>query len=146
MLRSLCTTVYACELWWTYGSESLRKLCVLTIMFLCSEPIHCTAHMFVSRGLPTRKMVIRKSVYCFTLSIKRSCNTSLQNIVGMIICIRPRCPTLVRMKDERLREIYETQKFQKTRKATAKMAGLSEVRSKEAEVEEKWRVKANKAM
>ena len=40
LLRSLCTTVYACELWWTYGSESLRKLCVLTIMVLYLIVLH----------------------------------------------------------------------------------------------------------
>ena len=36
--------------------------------------------MFVSRGLPTCKMLIKKSV--FMRSTKRSCNTILQNIVG----------------------------------------------------------------
>ena len=44
---------------------------------------NCSAsHMFVSRGLPTCKMLIRKSIYGFMISTKRSCNTILQNIVG----------------------------------------------------------------
>ena len=42
---------------------------------------HCS-HMSVSRGLPTCKMLIRKSIYGFMISTKRSCNTILQNIVG----------------------------------------------------------------
>ena len=37
--------------------------------------------MFEYRDLPTCKMLIRKSVYGFMISTKRSCNTILQNIV-----------------------------------------------------------------
>ena len=69
-----------------YRSESLRKLCVAynnVFRFLCREPRNCSAsHMFVSRGLPTCNMLIRKSIYAFMTSTKRSCNTILQNIVG----------------------------------------------------------------
>ena len=36
----------------------------------------------MSRGLPTCSMLIRKSIYAFMISTKRSCNTILQNIVG----------------------------------------------------------------
>ena len=88
--RLLCldhfAQVYTCKLWWNYRSESLRKLCVAynnVFRFLCGEPRNCSAsHMFVSRGLPTCKMLIRKSIYGFMISTKRSCNTILQNIVG----------------------------------------------------------------
>ena len=38
--------------------------------------------MFVSRGLPTCKMLISENVYGFMTSAKMSCNTILQNIVG----------------------------------------------------------------
>ena len=86
LFRSFCTSLYTCELWWNYRSESLRKLCVAynnVFRFLCDEPRNCNAsHMFVSRGLPTCKMLIRKSIYDFMISTKRSCNTILQNIVG----------------------------------------------------------------
>ena len=86
LFRSFCTSLYTCELWWNYRSESLRKLCVAynnVFRFLCGEPRNCSAsHMFVSRGLPTCKMLIRKSIYGFMISTKRSCNTILQNIVG----------------------------------------------------------------
>ena len=86
LVRSFCTSLYTCELWCQYRSESLRKLCVAynnVFRFLCREPRNCSAsHMFVSRGLPTCNMLIRKSIYAFMTSTKRSCNTILQNIVG----------------------------------------------------------------
>ena len=86
LFRSFCTSLYTCELWCQYRSESLRKLCVAynnVFRFLCREPRNCSAsHMFVSRGLPTCNMLIRKSIYAFMTSTKRSCNTILQNIVG----------------------------------------------------------------
>ena len=67
LFRSFCTSLYTCELLWNYRSESLRKLCVAynnAFTFLCGEPRNCSAsHMFVSRGLPTCKMLIRKSIY-----------------------------------------------------------------------------------
>ena len=57
LFRSFCTSLYTCELWCQYRSESLRKLCVAynnVFIFLCREPRNCSAsHMFVSRGLPT---------------------------------------------------------------------------------------------
>ena len=86
LFRSFCTSLYTCELWCQYRSESLRKLCVAynnVFRFLCREPRNCSAsHMFVSRGLPTCNMLIRKSIYAFMTSTKRSRNTLLQNIVG----------------------------------------------------------------
>ena len=72
LFRSFCTRL--CELWWIYRSESLRKLCVAynnVFRFLCREPRNCSArHMFVSRGLPTCNMLIRKSIYAFMTSTK----------------------------------------------------------------------------
>ena len=72
LFRSLCTSLYACELWWQYRSESLRKLCVAynnVFRFVCSETRNCSAsHMFVSRGLNTSKMLIRK-VYIYLYDI-----------------------------------------------------------------------------
>ena len=69
LFRSFCTSLYTCELWCQYRSESLRKLCVAynnVFRFLCREPRNCSAsHMFVSRGLPTCNMLIRKSILCF---------------------------------------------------------------------------------
>ena len=47
----------------------MRKLCVAynnVFRFLYNEPRDCSAsYMFVSRGLPTCKMLIRKNVYSF---------------------------------------------------------------------------------
>ena len=70
LFRSFCTSLYICELWWYYKSESLRKLCVAYNNVFCSA-----SHVFVSRGLPTCKMLIMKSIYGFMISTKRSCNT-----------------------------------------------------------------------
>ena len=82
LFRSCCTSLYTCELWWQYRSESLRKLCVIynnVFRFVYREPRNCSAsHMFESRGLHTCNMLIMKSM----TSTKRSCNTILQNIVG----------------------------------------------------------------
>ena len=99
LFRSFFTHLYTCELWWQYRSESLRKLCVAynnVFRFLCSEPRICSAgHMFVSRGLPTCNMLIRKSIYAFMTSTKRSCNTILQNIVGSDhLQTRPHCSSI----------------------------------------------------
>ena len=86
LFRSFCTSLHTCELWWNYRSESLRKLCVAynnVFRLLCSEPRNCSAsHMFVSRGLPTCNMLIRKSVCGFMIYTQRSCNIILQNIIG----------------------------------------------------------------
>ena len=44
LFRSFCTSLYTCELWWKYRSDSLRKLDPLCVAynnvfrFLCSEP------------------------------------------------------------------------------------------------------------
>ena len=100
LFRSFCTSLYTCELWWNYRSESLRKLCVAynnAFRFLCSEPKNCSdSHMFVSRRLPTCKTLIRKSVYGFMISTKTSCNTILQNIIGsdLIYIQFPHCSSI----------------------------------------------------
>ena len=81
-------------------SESLRKLCVAcnnVFRFVRSEPRNCSAsHMFTSQGLPTCKMLIRKSVYGFVISAKRSCNTILQNILRSdhVIYTGPHCSSM----------------------------------------------------
>ena len=66
LFRSFCSSLYTCELWWNYRSESSRKLCVAynnVFRFVCAEPMNCSAsHMFVSRGLPTCNMLMRKSI------------------------------------------------------------------------------------
>ena len=74
LFRTFCTSLYTCELWWNYRSESLRKLCVAynnVFRFLRGEPRNCSAsHMFVSRGLPTCKMLIRKSICGFMICVE----------------------------------------------------------------------------
>ena len=45
LFRTCCTSLYTCELWWNYRSESLRKLCVAynnVFRCLCSEPRNCS--------------------------------------------------------------------------------------------------------
>ena len=64
LFKSYCTSLYTCQLWCCYRAESLRKLCVAynnhnVFRFVCNEPRDCSAsYMFVSRGLPTCKMLI----------------------------------------------------------------------------------------
>ena len=97
LFRSFCTSLYTCKLWCQYRSESLRKLCVAynnVFIFLCREPRNCSASMFVSRGLPTCNMLIRKSIYAFMTSTKRSCNTILHNIVGSDLYTLPHCASI----------------------------------------------------
>ena len=64
----------------------MRKLCVaynIVFIFLCSEPRDCSAsYMFVSRGLPTCKMLIRKHLYSVITCIARSGNAILQSIMN----------------------------------------------------------------
>ena len=48
--------------------------------FVCNEPRDCSAsYTFVSRGLPTCKMLIRINVYSFLTCIVRSGNAILQS-------------------------------------------------------------------
>ena len=64
----------------------MRKLCVAynnVFRSLCNEPRDCSArYMFVSRGLPTCKTLIRKNVYSFLTCICRSGNAILQSIMN----------------------------------------------------------------
>ena len=64
----------------------MRKLCVAynnVFRFLCNELRDCSAsYMFVSRGLPTCKMLIRKNVYSFLTCIAKSGNAILQSIMN----------------------------------------------------------------
>ena len=73
LLKSYCTPLYTCQLWFCYRAESMQKLCVAynnVFRFLSNEPRDCSAsYMFVSRGLPTCKMLIRKKVYSFLTCI-----------------------------------------------------------------------------
>ena len=66
--------------------------------FLCNEPRDCSAsYMFVSRGLPTCKMLIRKSVYSFLTCIATSGNAILQSIMNiMMLCIIHHCVAIGR--------------------------------------------------
>ena len=71
--RSFCTSLCTCQLWCNYKSESIRKLYVAynnVFRLLCNEPRYCSAsYMFVTLGLPTCKMLIRKKVYSFMMCV-----------------------------------------------------------------------------
>ena len=86
LFKSYCTSLYTCPLWFCYRAESMRKLCVAynnVFRFLCNEPRDCSAiYMFVSRGLPTCKMLIRKNVYSLLTCIAKSGNAILQSIMN----------------------------------------------------------------
>ena len=86
LFRSYCSSLYTCQLWTSYKVESLRKMCVAynnVFRLLCNEPRNCSAsHMFVSRCLPTCKMLIRKSIYRFMKTTLNSTNDILYNIVN----------------------------------------------------------------
>ena len=84
LFRSFCTSL--CQLWCNYKSESIRKLYVAynnVFRLLCNEPRYCCAsYMFVTRGLPTCKMLIRIFFYSFMMRIAKSRNTILQSILN----------------------------------------------------------------
>ena len=73
LFRSRCTSLYTCQLWCrpNYKSEPIRKLYVAYInvfRLLCHEPRYCSAsYMFVTRGLPTCKMLSRRKLYSFMM-------------------------------------------------------------------------------
>ena len=53
------------------------------LRLLCNELKHCSAsYMFVSRGLPTCKMLIRKHVYSLMMCIAKSGNEIFQSIMN----------------------------------------------------------------
>ena len=64
----------------------MRKLCVAynnVFRLLRNKPLYCIAsYMFVSRGLPICKMLIRINVYRFVTCIARSGNAILQRIMN----------------------------------------------------------------
>ena len=86
LFKSYCTSLYTCQLWYNYKSESIRKLCVgynNVFRLLCNELKNCSAsYMFVSRGLPTCKMFITKNVYSFMTCKSQSGNAILQSIMN----------------------------------------------------------------
>ena len=46
LFKSYCTSLYTCQLWCNYKSESIRKLCVAynnVFRLLCNEPKNCSA-------------------------------------------------------------------------------------------------------
>ena len=67
LFKSYCTSKYTCQLWYNYKSESIRKLFVAynnVFRLLWNEPRNCSgSYMFVSWGLLTCKMLIRKNVH-----------------------------------------------------------------------------------
>ena len=94
LFRSFCTSLYTCQLWCNHKSKSIRKLYVAynnVFRLLCNEPMYCSAsYMFVTRGLPTCKMLIRKKVYSFMMCIAKSSNTILQSILNSDACVEKR--------------------------------------------------------
>ena len=67
LFKSYCTTLYTSTLWYKYRRESLRKLCVAynnIFRKLTHQARDCSAsQMFVSRQLPTCKMLIRRNAF-----------------------------------------------------------------------------------
>ena len=60
-----CPSLNTCQLWCNYKYESIRTLYVAynnVFRLLCNEKRYCSAsYMFVTRGLPTCKRLIRKN-------------------------------------------------------------------------------------
>ena len=85
LFKSYCTTLYTSTLWCKYRRESLRKRCVAynnIFRKLTHQARDCSAsQMFVSRQLPTCKMLIRRNVYGFMLNVQKSNNLILNSIV-----------------------------------------------------------------
>ena len=92
LFRSYCNSPYGCHLWWRYNQETMRRLTVSfnnAFRILCNEPRWCSAsYMFVSRNLPTLKIVIRKLVYSFISRLWSSTNSILSSIVSSDIPLR----------------------------------------------------------
>ena len=85
LFKSYYTTLHTSTLWCKYRRESLRKLCVAynnIFRKLTHQARDCNAsHMFVSRQLPTCKMLIRRNVYGFMLNVQKPNNLILNSIV-----------------------------------------------------------------
>ena len=77
MFKSYFTPTRSC-----YRAELIRKLCVAyTNVFglLCNQSRDCSAsYTFVSRGLPTCQMLIRKHPYSFMMCVAKSGNAILK--------------------------------------------------------------------
>ena len=85
-MQTILLSLYTCQLWGNYKSECIRKLYVAynnVFGLLCNEPRYCSAsYMFVTRGLPTCKMLNRKKFYSFIICIAKSGNTILLSILN----------------------------------------------------------------
>ena len=85
LFNSHCTSLYTSDMWSKYRNESLRRLCVAynnIFRKMTFQARDCSASlMFISRGLPTCKMIIRKNVYNLMTNVLQSSNLLLCNIV-----------------------------------------------------------------
>ena len=84
LFKAYCTPLYTAHLWWNFSKAAITKLYVAynnITRILFHEPKWCSAsQMFVSRGLPTCQVIIRKSVYSFMRRIENTCNAFIQQI------------------------------------------------------------------
>ena len=82
LFKSYCTTLYTSTLWCKYRRESLRNAYNNIFRKLTHQARDCSAsHMFVSRQLPTCKILIRRNVFGFMLNVHKSNNLILNSIV-----------------------------------------------------------------
>ena len=84
LFKVYCTPLYTAHLWWNFSKAAITKLYVAynnITRILFHEPKWCSAsQMFVSRGLPTCQVVVRKSVHSFMRRIENTCNAYIQQI------------------------------------------------------------------
>ena len=85
LFRTYCTSLYTAHLWWNHSHAAINKLYVAynnIFRFLCHEPRWCSASfMFITRGLETCPMLIRKYVYGFMCRLKSTHNVYINHIV-----------------------------------------------------------------
>ena len=84
-IRSLCTPMYTCQLWWNFSVQSMHKLNVAynnAFRFMHHLPTYCSASlMFAVNRVPTCRAVIRNRIYGFMKRLVSSSNALVLSAV-----------------------------------------------------------------
>ena len=85
-VRTYCSSLYTCQLWWNYKVASIRKLYVAynnIFRMLFGLPRDCSAsNMFVQNGVNNCPAIIRNLVFKFMLRVDKSDNLIICSVLN----------------------------------------------------------------
>ena len=91
LLKSFCTNMYCCPLWFNSTSSSVKKLkCSYNSVLcrlLCIRMPYSASAMFVTHGIPSFYELLSKCIYNFSERISSSSNSIIKACLSPIIFI-----------------------------------------------------------